>query len=109
MVRAILDKFGWNCHLLDIPARQQCENGGFQQQKIRWLIKQVCGFRDREYVKVKIISCRNIQARNQYEFLSVKKDLQQIALELNKSAAWKCLAADLNSQHGVPVFVRIRR
>ncbi len=43
------------------------------------------------------------------DFFVSEKDLQQIALELNKSAAWKCLAADLNSQHGVLVFVRIRR
>ena len=38
---------------VDIPAYQQCENGGFNN-KIRWLIKQAYGFRDREYFKLKI-------------------------------------------------------
>ncbi len=38
-----------------------------------------------------------------------KKDLRQIVLKLNKSAAWKCLAADPDPQYGVLVFVRTKR
>ena len=34
------------------------------------------------------------------DFFVSEKDLQQIALELNKSAAWKCLAVDPGPQRG---------
>lgn len=42
------------------------------------------------------------------DFFVSKKDLQQIALKVKASAAWKCLAVDPDPQRGVPVFVRIR-
>lgn len=43
------------------------------------------------------------------DFFVSEKDLQQIALNVKASAAWKCLAVDPDPQRGVLVFVRIKR
>jgi len=61
MARTIRDKMDGIVSFWTFRNISSAKKEGFNN-KIRWLIKQVCGFRDREYFKLKIFQLPEISS-----------------------------------------------
>ena len=56
--------------ILDVPTSSNASTEGFNN-KIRWLIKHAYGFRDHEYLKLKIFQLPEISCVKEIQFMEI--------------------------------------